>query len=143
MSDKDEMGNALVQMRDSLKTADEDNRQRHWTSAGIAQVNRTPGSTAKTSTDSAMSSFLPSWDTWRRIMARCTSWNARRPPRRELDPASGQLCPGRTRQSEAGNWNWEGLVGQCIKDKKSIWLKDAPVHFARIHRALATRTPRM
>ena len=53
-----------------------------------------------------------------------------------MDPASGQLClDGRAKakpQLELG----EGLVGQCIKDKKSIWLKDAPVHFARIQSGL-------
>lgn len=39
LSPKDELGNALIQMRESLRRADEENRQRTWISTGIERIN--------------------------------------------------------------------------------------------------------
>jgi signal transduction histidine kinase/CheY-like chemotaxis protein len=39
-SDKDELGNALVQMQSSLRNADEENKQRAWVSAQTEKINR-------------------------------------------------------------------------------------------------------
>ena len=136
MSDKDELGNALVQMRDSLKTADEDNRQRHWTSAGIAQVNRTLREHSEDIhrlSDELVSSIVGHLEAYHGALylverddLRDVSW---------IQLQGSYALDGRAKakpQLELG----EGLVGQCIKDKKSIWLKDAPVHFARIQSGL-------
>lgn len=37
---KDKLGNALIQMRDSLKKADQENRLRNWEATGIAEINQ-------------------------------------------------------------------------------------------------------
>jgi CheY-like chemotaxis protein/putative methionine-R-sulfoxide reductase with GAF domain len=136
LSEKDELGNALVQMRDSLRRADEENRQRHWTSAGIAQINRTlreHGEDIHRLSDELVSSIVGHLEAHHGALylvekddLRNASW---------IQLLGSYALDGRTKakpQLELG----EGLIGQCIKDKKSIWLKDAPVHFARIQSGL-------
>lgn len=39
LSKNDELGNALIQMRESLKQADDENRQRTWISTGMERIN--------------------------------------------------------------------------------------------------------
>lgn len=40
LSKKDKLGNALIQMRDSLKKADQENKLRNWEASGIAEINQ-------------------------------------------------------------------------------------------------------
>ncbi len=40
LSKKDKLGNALIQMRNGLLKADEDNKRRNWESSGIAEINQ-------------------------------------------------------------------------------------------------------
>ena len=124
LSKKDKLGNALVQMRDSLLKADQENKLHNWEAAGIAEINQV----LRENTDGIeklSSELLKKLVQY--IEASCGGFylveeNSKN-RQRKIQLVSGYALPSvHKKQLELG----EGFVGQSIRNEQVIHIKDVP-----------------
>jgi signal transduction histidine kinase/CheY-like chemotaxis protein len=124
LSKKDKLGNALVQMRESLLKADQENKLHNWEATGIAEINQV----LRDNTDgieklsNALLKTLAQY-----IEATCGGFylfeeNSKN-RQRKIRLISGYALPSvHKNQLEIG----EGFVGQSIRNEQVIHIKDIP-----------------
>jgi GAF domain-containing protein len=136
---KDVLGNSLLNMRDQLKISSEADKQRNWTAEGLAQIG------------SILRSFQSSADLYQNIIQFTV---------RYLKANQGGLFL--LKESEAGDRMLsleacyayekrkfidksispgEGLIGQCILEKETLYLTDIPSTYIRITSGLGDALP--
>jgi len=124
LSRKDELGNALVQMRDSLLEADRENKLRNWEATGIAEVNEVLRENSD-AIEKLSGEILKSLAQY--IEASCGGFylfeeNAAA-RQRKIKLIGGYALPAVHKNSlELG----EGFVGQAIRNEQVIHVKDIP-----------------
>jgi len=124
LSKKDKLGNALVQMRESLVKADQENKLHNWEATGIAEINQV----LRENTDgveklsNALLKTLAQY-----IEASCGGFylfeeNSKN-RQRKIRLIAGYALPSvHKNQLEIG----EGFVGQSIRNEQVIHIKDIP-----------------
>jgi signal transduction histidine kinase/CheY-like chemotaxis protein len=140
-SEKDELGNALVQMRASLRDADEANRQRTWISSVGDEINvvlRENSDDIDKLSGNVISVLVQSANALQGAIYLVEDSSDDQNQKIILQGSyakDGTAIP-RTK-FDLG----EGLVGQCMQDKKLIYLKDIPSKTNIIESGLAKFCP--
>jgi signal transduction histidine kinase/CheY-like chemotaxis protein len=124
LSKKDKLGNALLQMRDSLLKADQENKLHNWEATGIAEINQV----LRENTDGIeklSNELLKKLAQY--IEATCGGFylfeeSSMNRPRRIHLIAGYALPSAHKKQMELG----EGFVGQAIRNEQVIHIKDIP-----------------
>ena len=132
----DELGNALIQMRESLSNADNDNKQRHWVATGLQQLNKV----LRENTDdieklsdeiiNSLVKFLNVWNGAIYLLENNHSDGHQMISLKGCYALSGNQKL--KKQIELG----EGLIARAIKDKATINLKNAPSEYLKIDSGL-------
>ncbi len=124
LSKKDKLGNALLQMREGLKGAEQENKLRNWEATGIAEINQVLRENTE-GIEKLSDGLLKTLTEY--IHASCAGFylfeeNAITRQRR-IRLISGYALPASHKRSlELG----EGFVGQAIRNEKVIHIKDVP-----------------
>ena len=132
----DELGNALVQMRESLSNVDHDNKQRHWVATGLSQLNdvlRENTDDIGKLSDEIINSLVKFLNVCNGAIYLL-----------EYNGLDGQpVISLKGCYALTGNQNikqqikmGEGLIGQAMKDQSMIHLKNAPGDYLKIGSAL-------
>ncbi|GJM63196.1 GAF domain-containing protein [Persicobacter diffluens] len=140
VSEKDSMGIALIKMRDSLKTNDEENKRRNWASNGLAQIAEVLRNYERSAEDL--------YDQVIRFICKYTNSNQGAifllEEETEKEPFLEMVaCYAYERKKfeekkvEIG----DGLVGQCYLEKASIFLTEIPQNYVKITSGLGESTP--
>ena len=133
LSEKDELGNALIQMRNSLRSADEENRQRNWVSSRTEKINEVlRENTADIGALSnaiigTMVKYLNAYHGGLYLVEESMNGNESN----IILHGSYSLEQGLKVKPHLKMG--EGLVGQAIQDGEVIYLKNAPAQYARIN----------
>ncbi|MEO8088484.1 MAG: ATP-binding protein, partial [Bacteroidota bacterium] len=122
LSRKDKLGNALVQMRDSLLKADQENKLRNWEASGIAEINQVLRENAD-GIENLSSELLRTLSEY--IQACCGGFylfeENTLTKQRRIRLIAGYALPSIHKTSlELG----EGFVGQSIRNEQVIHIKD-------------------
>jgi len=135
----DELGNALIHMRESLSNADAENRQRQWIATGLDQL----GKVLRENTDDiekladeivhSLVKFLGVWNGAIYLLENDAYGSLHIELQGGYALSAGQkskkhIAPG------------EGLIGQAIKNRETLHLQNAPVEFM-IESALGITRP--
>lgn len=136
MSDRDELGNALVQMGASLRQADEDNKRRNWTTTGIDKINgvlRENNDDIEKLTDEIICTLVSYLNAFHGGIYLLESNEFENTSWIELHGsyALDERAKAR-RRIELG----EGLIGQSVKNGTPIILSNAPSSYASINSGL-------
>ncbi|MFN8164648.1 MAG: response regulator [Bacteroidia bacterium] len=130
LSENDELGNALIQMRQSLQAADEENRQRHWVSSRTEKINEV----LRENTDDINKLSDAIISTMVRFLGAChgalyLKEDAESEGKIKLYGSFALENRVKIRQSiEVG----EGLIGQVIKDGEMVYLENLPASFSLV-----------
>ena len=140
-SEKDELGNALMQMRESLHIADEENKQRIWMSSCTEKINEV----LRENTDDidklseAVIAVI--------VKTLKASQGAIYLFEQGADNATKQIIlqgcyamSGNLHAKKVINYG-EGLIGQVIKDGEVIYMRNASKHEAQIQSGLSDFCP--
>ena len=124
LSRKDELGNALVQMRESLLKADQENKLRNWEATGIAEINQVLRENSdgleKLSGDllRLLAKYVDASCGGFYLLDENTTTHHRR-----IKLIGGYALPSVHKTSfELG----EGFIGQAIRNEQVIHIKDIP-----------------
>ncbi len=125
-SEKDELGNALVQMRASLREVDEANRQRTWIASVANEVNgvlRENSDDIDKLSEGVISVLVKSLSALQGGLYLVEDSHENRANRIKLQGAYAKSALENPRETFMEG---EGLVGQVIKDRRLIYLRDIP-----------------
>lgn len=137
LSDNDEFGNALLQMRDSLQKAEQETRFRNWTNNGLTRI----GEVLRENTDDieklseAIIHELVKFFEVNQGGIFLVRKNQRGEDYIEL--AGAYAIDARYKENKRLRMG-EGLIGQCINDQETIQLKNIPNEFFSISSGLGT-----
>ncbi len=138
LSDNDELGNALIQMRDSLRHADEENRQRTWVSSRTEKINealRENTDDIDKLSESIISTMVRYLNAYHGGLYLLDNSVIDKDCKIVLHGSYGMHNKVKAQQSvEYG----EGLVGQAIKDGEVIYLQDVPSSYTIIGSGLGS-----
>lgn len=141
LSEDDTMGDALIQMRNNLKQAAEDDRKRNWATEGLAKfadILRSRNDNLSELSDSIVSNlvkymkanqgalFLINDDNQSDVfieLIACYAYDRKKYLNKRI---------------ELG----EGITGQCILEKDTIYMSDIPGNYLRITSGLGESLPR-
>lgn len=141
LSEDDTMGDALIQMRSNLKQAAEDDRKRNWATEGLAKfadILRSRNDNLSELSDNIVSSlvkymnanqgalFLVNDDNQNDVfieLVACYAYDRKKYLNKRI---------------ELG----EGITGQCILEKDTIYMSDIPDDYMRITSGLGESLPR-
>lgn len=132
----DELGNALIQMRDSLRNADEENLERRWISTGSEKINEVLRENTddinllSTEIISTLCRYLNSYHGGLYLLEE-NEQNGK-----SHIVLHGSYAMDESLKSRQKIESGEGLVGQVIQDKQIIYLKNAPGQYANINSGL-------
>jgi GAF domain-containing protein/HAMP domain-containing protein len=141
LSDEDAMGGALIQMRDNLKRAADEDRKRSWATEGLAKfadilrsrtnnlselsdriisnlvkyMNANQGALFLVNDDNAQETFIE--------MAACYAYDRKKFLGKRIETG-------------------EGLTGQCIQEGQTIYMSDIPGDYLKITSGLGEALPR-
>jgi nitrogen fixation/metabolism regulation signal transduction histidine kinase len=148
MSENDVLGNSLLQMRDSLKSArDEENKRRiederrTWVANGLAKfgdIMRQSGDGLKAMGYNLMSSLT---DYLGAVQGALFVVNDENPEDIYYELISA-IAYGRDKFMQKQIKVGEGLVGRVAYEEKTIYLKDVPENYVKITSGLGTSNPR-
>jgi signal transduction histidine kinase/CheY-like chemotaxis protein len=140
-SDKDELGNALVQMRASLRNADEINKQRSWNSTCTEKINkalRENTDDIDKLSDSVISVLVKSLNGYQGGIYLLDE-------RSEISDQNlllhGSYSMDAKSQARTSINKGEGVIGQVMRDGELIYLKDLNDQTKSIQTALGTYYP--
>lgn len=141
LSEEDTMGEALIKMRDNLNQAAEDDRKRNWATEGLAKfadILRSRSENLSELSDSIVSNLVNYMkasqgalflinddnadDTYIELVA-CFAYNRKKYLNKRI---------------ELG----EGITGQCILEKDTIYMSDIPENYMSITSGLGEALPR-
>jgi signal transduction histidine kinase/CheY-like chemotaxis protein len=136
LSENDELGNALIQMRNNLRSADEENRQRNWVSSRSEKINEV----LRENTDdinqlsdaiiSTMVKYLNAHHGGLYLLENTTLGSESKIVLHGSYAVSDKMKARNV--IEYG----EGLIGQAIKEGEVIYLQDAPSSYTLISSGL-------
>lgn len=138
---RDELGNALVQMRASLRNADEANKQRTWISSVADDVNavlRENSDDINKLSESVISVLVKSLNALQGGLYLVEDSTENERGRIILH---GAYAKGGSVEPRETFLEGEGLVGQVVKDKKLIYLRDIPSKNSIIESGLSQYCP--
>ena len=148
MSENDVLGNSLLQMRDSLKTArDEENKRRiederrTWVANGLAKfgdIMRQSGDGLKALGYNLMSSLT---DYLGAVQGALFVVNDENPDDIYYELISA-IAYGRDKFMQKEIKVGEGLVGRVAYEEKTIYMKEIPENYVKITSGLGTSNPR-
>lgn len=132
LGDKDELGNALLQMQAGLRQADEENRYRNWLNTGLAQVNDVlrehPDDLAALS-DRLVSMLVNYLGAYHGALYMLEKDDLSEKSYIQLHGSFALDAHSKAkRRFETG----EGLIGQVIHEQKPLYIEHAPPGFVRI-----------
>jgi signal transduction histidine kinase/CheY-like chemotaxis protein len=136
MGPHDELGNALVQMGDSLRKANQENQLRHWMSTGNARINavlRDNNIDITKLTDEIISvlvKHLYAFHGGIYLIERDEITN------RQWIQLHGSFAMDKRLKAKNKFDSGEGLVGQAIKSESCIHMRDIPNSYVRINSGL-------
>ncbi len=138
LSDHDELGNALMQMRNNLRRADEDNRQRSWVSSRSEKINevlRENTDDISKLSDAIISTMVKYLNAFHGGLYLLEDATAGKESKIILHGSYGMHEKVKARNVlDYG----EGLVGQSIKDGEVIYLQDVPSSYTIIGSGLGS-----
>ncbi|MDX2196003.1 MAG: GAF domain-containing protein [Cytophagales bacterium] len=142
LSDKDVMGNALIDMRNNLKTNTEESERRTWITTGLAQI----GDVLRRTNISSAELY----DEVVRYIVRYTGSNQAglfviadenvHVKQQELQLVACYAYE-RKKFMEKNVLVGEGMLGQCVLEKDKIFLTQVPQHYVSITSGLGMATP--
>lgn len=138
LGEQDQLGNALVQMRDEIKALTERETQRHWISQGESQV-------AELLRKTDLSS--------EKVVEQTLSWiiryvNANQgvlfsyQPEEETLQALAYYAYDRKKYIKKEIKIGEGLIGQCYLERAPVYMTDLPPDYVTVTSGLGQTTPR-
>ncbi|MBP9790417.1 MAG: GAF domain-containing protein, partial [Bacteroidia bacterium] len=138
LSDHDELGNALMQMRANLRRADEDNRQRSWVSSRSEKINevlRENTDDINKLSDAIISTMVKYLNAFHGGLYLLEDTSAGSESKIILHGSYGMHDKVKARNVfDYG----EGLIGQSIKDGEVIYLQDVPSSYTIIGSGLGS-----
>lgn len=140
LSPNDELGNALIQMRESLSNADTENRQRHWIATGLDQLSkvlRENTDDIEKLSDEIINSLVKFLNVCNGAIYLIETNRYNNQPYIHL---RGSYALNENQKLKRRIKMGEGLVGQSIKDSETIHLKNAPVDYLKIESCLGSAT---
>jgi HAMP domain-containing protein len=139
LSEKDEMGEALIEMRDNLKTNAEEERKRTWSTTGLAQIG-----------DILRKNYDKSEDFYTNTLAFLVKYLQanqgalfiiQEDHKKYLEQVACYAYNKRKYTSQRIEIG-EGLVGQCVLENDTIYVTDVPDHYVSITSGLGEANPR-
>ncbi len=132
LGEHDELGSALVQMRESLRKANTDNQLRHWMSTGFARINevlRDNNNDIAKLSDEIIAVLVKHMHAFHGgiYLIEKDEFNQSR-----WIELHGSFAMDKRLKAKRRMDLGEGLVGQAIKDGASIHLENAPHNFVKI-----------
>jgi GAF domain-containing protein len=139
LSDKDVLGNALITMRDSLKTIAEEDKKRNWVTGGLAtfgDILRKNNSDVKLLSESIVTSLVKYLGANQGGMFVITQEG----DEQYLDLTAAYAWD-RKRIRTTRLYINEGLAGQAVLEKEAIYLTDVPQDYIAISSGLGDANP--
>jgi HAMP domain-containing protein len=141
LSEDDVMGSALLQMRENLKRAADEDRKRNWTTEGLAKfadILRSRNENLAQLSDSIISNLVKYMNASQGALFLVNDDNA------QSTYVELAACYAYDRKKflnkriEIG----EGVTGQCIQERDTIYMSDIPVDYLKITSGLGDALPR-
>ncbi|MCX6290876.1 MAG: response regulator [Bacteroidetes bacterium] len=136
LGSNDELGNALIQMRESLSMADSENKQRHWMASGLEQLNsalRENTDDLEKLSDEIINSLVKFLNVHNGAMYVVEKDHMNEKPYIQL---CGSYAMDENQSARKKIEMGEGLIGQALKNKETIYLKDVPLGYLSINSGL-------
>ena len=141
LSDEDTMGEALIKMRDNLNQAAEDDRKRNWATEGLAKfadILRSRSENISELSDSIISNLVNYMKASQGALFLINDDNTDDPFIELVACFAYNRKKYLNKRIEMG----EGITGQCILEKDTIYLSDIPENYMRITSGLGEALPR-
>jgi HAMP domain-containing protein len=141
LSEEDAMGGALIQMRDNLKKAADEDRKRNWATEGMAKfadILRSRTNNLSELSDSIISNLVKYMNANQGALYLVNDDN---PQDTFIEMAACYAYDRKkflNQRIELG----EGVTGQCIQERGTIYMSDIPSNYLRITSGLGDALPR-
>jgi putative methionine-R-sulfoxide reductase with GAF domain len=140
LGEQDELGNALIEMRDDLQKGSEKEIQRQWFSKGIAKFNeliRMNNNQIQELTSQVLAYLIKYVNANQGAIFLITD-GERKEPCLEL---SASYAYKRRKYAQKRIYLGEGLIGQTWQEGEPVYLKNVPAQYAQIGSGLGDATP--
>lgn len=143
LSDEDQLGNSLLQMREDLKKASVEDKNRSWFNEGIAKIGdimRKNNEDIANLTTNSLTELIKYLDINQGAIYVIENENDN-----EVETClemKSCFAYGRKKHLSQKIMVGEGLVGQCVLEKKHILLTEVPDNYVRITSGLGESTPK-
>ena len=141
LSEDDTMGGALIQMRDNLNQAAEDDRKRNWTTEGLAkfaEILRSGNDNLSELSDSIISHLVKYMNASQGALFLVNDDNAHDMFIELVACYAYNRKKYLTKRIELG----EGITGQCIVERDTIYMSEIPDNYLKITSGLGEALPK-
>lgn len=138
LSKNDELGNALIQMRESLRRVDDENRQRTWISTGIERINeiiRENNDDLDKLADGIIGTLSRYLNAAQGALYVVDDNNS------QLIRLHGSYASERRPQDKVVVRRGEGLIGQAIKDGQNVYLENIQTPTTKVVTGVSEYSP--
>ncbi|MEJ0031904.1 MAG: GAF domain-containing protein [Bacteroidota bacterium] len=141
LSDEDAMGGALIQMRDNLKHAADEDRKRNWATEGLAKfadILRSRTNNLSELSDNIISNLVKYMNANQGALFLLNDDNQQETFIELVACYAYDRKKFINKRIEIG----EGVTGQCIQEKDTIYMSDIPGNYLKITSGLGESLPR-
>lgn len=139
--DQDSIAGALIQMREKMKAIAEEDRNRNWTTVGLAQfadILRASNQETSTLADNIISELVQYLD----ANQGCIYFLNDDESDDQFLEMKGSYAFGRKKHVEDRIEIGDGVVGQAFKERKTVYMTEVPEDYIIIKSGLGDATPR-
>lgn len=141
LSNEDAMGGALIQMRDNLKKAGDEDRKRSWATEGLAKfadILRSRSNNLNELSDNIISNLVKYMNANQGALFLVNDENANETYIELIACYAYDRKKFLNKRVEVG----EGITGQCIQERGTIYMSDIPTDYLKITSGLGEALPR-